>query len=350
MIAAGLVAVSPAASSTPQKITVTVPASFAQVLTTSLQFSASDVASLGRGSTVVKSLQAAESREVPVAGAIWFNVPVEYFLARARDIAVFKRGEEVQQIGVFGPRATPDDLRGLTLDPQDIEDLRKCRLGQCKVKLDLRGLERFRYEIGWSTPDAADQANRLARDVVAAYVAAYQQSGDAALIEYRDREVAVSVAAGAKALLGRVPWLKEAAPGLLEYIAAFPGDAPPQVEDVVYWSKEAFGMKPMVSATHMMVWRGPGGAADATILSKQIFATHYLEASLGVTLLARDGRPDPAGVFVVYLNRSLVDLLQGGLLGPFRRSVARSKTKEGLGDHLEALKKRIEAEYKAGKS
>jgi hypothetical protein len=238
---------------------------------------------------------------------------------------------------------------GLTLDPGDIEDLRKCTIGQCKLKLDLRALERFRYEIGWSTPEAADQVNRLARDVVAGYVAAYQEAGDAALIEYRDRETPVSVAAGTRALLNRVPWLAQAAPGLREYIDAFPRAPRTDVEDVIYWSKEAFGLKPMVSATHMMVWRRGDGAADATILSKQIFATHYIEASLSVTLLSSDGRPDHAGVFVVYLNRSLVDMLQGGLFGPFRRSVARSKTKGGLSEHLETLKKRLEADYKAGK-
>ena len=41
----------------------------------------------------------------------------------------------------------------------------------------------------------------------------------------------------------------------------------------------------------------------------QIFATHYLDAFLGVTALVRDRRT-PRGYFV-YLNRSDVDLLGG---------------------------------------
>jgi len=349
MIAAGLAAVSMGASARPEKITVTVPAPLAQVLTGQLQFSSSDVSSLGRGSTVVKSLTAVESREVPVVGAIWCNVPIEYFLARARDIVAFKRVDEVQQIGVFTWPAAASDVESLTLDNQDIQDLRKCTVSECKVKLDLRALERFRYEIGWAAPDAVDQANRLARAVVTGYVAAYQKAGDAALIEYRDRDTPVSVAQGTKLLLDQAPWLREAAPGLREYADAFPRTVLPYVEDLIYWSKEAFGMKPVLSATHMMLWRGPGGAADATIFAQQIFSTHYFDASISITLLASDHRPGQAGVFVVYVNRSLIDLLRGGLLGPLRRRVARSETHDGLADHLDALKKRIEADFKAGK-
>jgi hypothetical protein len=194
-----------------------------------------------------------------------------------------------------------------------------------------------------------DQANRLARGIIAEYIAAYQQVGNAGLIEYRDRDARVRVAAGTEALLNRALWLHEAAPGLRQYADAFPRDTLPYAEDVIYWSKEAFGMKPTVSATHMIVWRGPAGAADATILSKQIYASHYIEASISISLLAGDGRAEHAGVFVVYLNRSLVDLLQGGLLGPVRRSIARARTKDGLVDHLDAMKKRIEADYKAEK-
>ena len=349
MVAAGLVVV-PAmrAPADPQKVPAGVPPAFARLLTGSLQFSASDVGSLARGGTVSRTLASDESREVAIAGAIWCNVPLEYFLGRARDIVTFKRSDEVQQIGVFGPEASAAELAGLTLDAQDVEDLRKCVPGQCKVRLDLKAIERFHYQVGWSAPDAVAQANRLAREVLAGYVAAYERSGNAGLIEYDDRDTPVSVATGAATLLDRSAWLAAAAPGLREYLEAYPGATSPDAASVLYWSKEAFGMKPVISATHMVVWQASGGAADATILSKQIFATHYLDASLGITLLAGDRRPDRTGVFVVYVNRSLVDLLQGGLLGPFRRSVARSKSKDGLADHLEAVRRRVEADFKAG--
>jgi len=136
-------------------------------------------------------------------------------------------------------------------------------------------------------------------------------------------------------------------PGLRQYSDAFPRDSGPHVENFIYWSKEAFGMKPVIAATHTTIWRGTGGTGDATILAKQIYASHYLDASISLTVLMKDGRPEPRGVFVVYQNRSLVDLLQGGFLGPLRRSIARSRTKDGLAGQLEGLKKRLEAEYKS---
>ena len=350
LVAAGVVAAAPASSPAPQKIAVTVPAPLAQVMTKSLHFSSSDVTSVGRGSTVVKLLQAGESREVAVIGAIWCDVPAAYFLSRARDIIGIKAVDEVKQIGIVGPRATPADLEGLTLEAQDIEDLRRCAPGDCKVKLDEPALQKFRFEVGWATPQAADQANRLAREVIARYIASYQDAGNAALIEYRDRDTHVKIAEGTEALLNRTLWLHDVAPGLRQYTDAFPRDPVPYAEDVIYWSKEAFGMMPTVSATHMIVWRGTSAVVDATILSKQIYASHYIEASLSISLLVGDGRADRAGVFVVYLNRSLVDLLQGGLLGPLRRSIARSRTRDGLVDHLEALKKRMEHDYKISKT
>ena len=55
--------------------------------------------------------------------------------------------------------------------------------------------------------------------------------------------------------------------------------------------------------------------------------------------------PDQPGMIVVYVNRSLVDALQGGILGPLKRPIARSKARGGLEDNLETLRKRLEREY-----
>src|SRR5262249_46329782 len=160
------------------------PANLTQLLLKHLQFSASDLVAVTRGTIVVKSLPTGESREVAVAGAFWCDVPLDYFLARARDIVSFKRVKEVQQIGVFRVPARVADLDGLTLDQQDVDVLRRCQPGDCKFKLDAAGLERMRREVAWSTPQAPAQAQRLLREIVAGYVAAYQQTGNAVLPEY----------------------------------------------------------------------------------------------------------------------------------------------------------------------
>jgi hypothetical protein len=342
LVAAGVLA----AMSSGQSSSVAVPARFSQVLTKQFQFSASDVAALSHGSIVVKSLPAFEPREVVVAGAFWCDVPLTYFLSRASDIVTFKRVKEVQQIGVFGRPARAADLSKLTLEGGDVDALRHCEPGDCKFKLDRAGLERMRHEVGWATPAAAAQAQGLARDVIARYVAEYQRGGNGALIEYADADVPVKIRQGTETLLNRALWLHEAAPGLRQYADAFPRDPMPQAQDVIYWSKETIGsLKPMISATHTILWRKPGGTEGA-ILAKQVYASHYLDASISMTWLVSDGRAVPGGIFVVYQNRSLVDLLQG-LFGPLRRSIARSRTKDGLMNQLEGLKKRLEADFRS---
>jgi hypothetical protein len=345
-IAASCLTVSAVITQAPPQPALVIPARLTQLLTKHFQFSVSDVAGVARG-VVVKSLPTGESREVAVAGAFWCDVPLEYFLTRARDIVSFKKVKEVQQIGLFETPARSTDLDSLKVDQQDIDVLRKCKPGDCEFKLDAAGLERMRREVVWSAPGAPEHAQRLVRELVASYVASYQLSGNAGLIEYADDKPPVKVAKGLEALLNRSLWLHEASPGLRQYLDAFPLDPMPHADSVVYWSKEAFGMKPTISATHTTIWRGTGGLGDAAIFAKQIYASHYLEASISVTVLMRDDRAEPGGVFVVYQNRSLVDLLQGGFLGPLRRSIAKSRTKDGLSDQLQGLKRRLETEFRS---
>ena len=57
----------------------------------------------------------------------------------------------------------------------------------------------------------------------------------------------------------------------------------------------------------------------------QIFATHYLDACLGVTALVRDRRSSRG--YFVYVNRSDVDLLEG-FWGRFARRIVEGRVEE----------------------
>jgi hypothetical protein len=56
--------------------------------------------------------------------------------------------------------------------------------------------------------------------------------------------------------------------------------------------------------------------------SKQIYAMHYYDASLGLTLLVPDRTVASPATYVVYLNRSRIDLFDGMFGGVARRIVA----------------------------
>ena len=93
--------------------------------------------------------------------------------------------------------------------------------------------------------------------------------------------------------------------------------------DFVYWSKERVHGRPVISITHVAI---APSAADSPVSyaigTKQIYAMHYFDASLGVTLLAPDRTSAQPATFVVYLNRSRIDLFDGFLGGMARRVVA----------------------------
>ena len=55
---------------------------------------------------------------------------------------------------------------------------------------------------------------------------------------------------------------------------------------------------------------GPAGLREA-IASKQIYGTHYFDASLGLTVLVRDRSVSSPAMYLVYLNRSRVDIFDG---------------------------------------
>ena len=73
--------------------------------------------------------------------------------------------------------------------------------------------------------------------------------------------------------------------------------------------------------------------------SKQVFASHYFESSLGMALfIPVEGA---AYGYVTYLNRSRVDTLRG-LLAPLARVVAARRARDGLERMLIDVKRKLE--------
>jgi hypothetical protein len=53
-------------------------------------------------------------------------------------------------------------------------------------------------------------------------------------------------------------------------------------EDFIYWSKQKFGLKPVIAVTHVSIYRKPESRRPL-IASKQVCTSHYFEASLWLT-------------------------------------------------------------------
>jgi hypothetical protein len=62
---------------------------------------------------------------------------------------------------------------------------------------------------------------------------------------------------------------------------------------------------------------------------------HYFDASLGLTLLVPDDSPSPV-TYVVYLNRSRIDVFEG-VFGSLARRIVSSKARALVGSQLSRL-------------
>src|SRR5262249_59832000 len=109
------------------------------VLAGALQFSAGELADLQRGRAVKHGLEARAPGEFGVAGGIRIAATKTAFLDAARDIASFKAGEQVLQIGRFSSPPAIEDLGALNVGKADF-DAASCRVGDCDVSLPAAAL------------------------------------------------------------------------------------------------------------------------------------------------------------------------------------------------------------------
>jgi hypothetical protein len=304
--------------------------------------SAGDLRSVELGEPVARSLDAAAGNEVAIFAVIKVGIAKEEYLERLRDIARLKQGDPVLQIGRFSQPPRIDDLAGLTLDEVDVEALKECRVGDCHFALTTDAIGRVGRELDPSVPDFAARAESWVRRFLLDRVREYLARGDAALPLYTSRRRPVDVGAQFHALLEASPPFFGLPDALRRYLRDCPAGEPATAESFVYWSKEDVGPKPVISLTHVVVLPDARNRGFVSVASKQIYASHYFEASLGLTVALDDAsRAHAPGMYLVYLNRSRSDAL-GGFMGPLKRAIVRGRSRAGAEEALRRLKRALE--------
>jgi hypothetical protein len=98
-----------------------------------------------------------------------------------------------------------------------------------------------------------------------------------------------------------------------------------------------------VSATHVFLHRANGhghGVPEMLVIGKQILATHYIDAWLGVTALVRN--PTNGRAYLVYVNRASLDMLKG-FWGPLVRRILQQRLKAEAPAVLNGIRRRLES-------
>jgi hypothetical protein len=293
---------------------------------------------LDRGEIVARTLDSAD-REVTVFAAVGVAVDGDRLVAWMRRIEALKKSPYVLAIGRFSDPPRLRDLDGLALDDEDLLGIRECRPGDCALKLSPAEMTRLQTAAAEGGSDWKPAVQQAFRRLVLERVETYLQKGQGALEPYADQRTPTKLAERFGALVARSPYLTERVPQLAAHLNQYPGSVMHGVESFVYWSKERLERSPIISATHVNILRGSDAQLpDTLVAGKGIFATHYVNASLGLTAIVRGASGTTN--YLVYLNRSDIDVPRGILSGVVRWAVQRRVRAEaaavlrGLRDRL----------------
>jgi hypothetical protein len=295
---------------------------------------------LDAGGTLSRVI-AGQQHAIAVFSATPVDVDGDRFVSWMRQIAALKKSDYVEAVERFSNPPRVEDLDRLTLDAGDVEDLDRCRPQQCGLKLsatEIEGLQRALHSEGGHRPQVIQNAFR---QLVLQRVQTYAASGHRALATYNDRGTPVSLEASFSRLVQQSTFLGQQVPALATFLDRWPDAPMPEVESFLYWSKERLGAKAIISVTQISIMRGDGRATpDAIAIGKQVFATHYIDASLSVTAIVGDR--STAQRYMAYLNRSDVDVL-GGFWGGMVRRVLERRLRSEAPAILQTLRRRLES-------
>jgi len=301
-----------------------------------------EIREIRQGKAIAKTIDSPTADQVFVFGAVYINSTPELYLKFASDIDTLRKLPSYLALNKFSAPPQAADLKDFTLDKEDFKELKDCKTGHCEVQLPTEAIEEFQRSVNWSASGAVDQANDLAQHMALQALLNYERGGNTALGTYRDKNHPAVVADTFASLVNRSKALPVYLPELREYLLNYPKADSSGIESQFYWEKVNFGLKPTLRIVQAIVYRGsrPNDPAYA-IAIKQLYASHYFESALDMTVCVRDPNSARAGFYLITLKGSQQAGLTG-LKGSIVRRVAVDKTRSSLERALGAIKQKLE--------
>jgi len=295
---------------------------------------------LERGEVVAKTIETEDRSEI-------FSFAAAQVRASSARVAELLRNREghadepwTLQGGNVGEPAAPGDFAALTLSSGDAKDLSLCRQNDCDVRLPNDAIVSLRRTLDAAAPGSREtRASAAFRDLLAGYAARYQERGNAALFRYDNNGDPVRIADSLERLLVRSTLLQDLAPDLSAFLRSSPAGRPLDAEQHLYWTKEKFWLLEVLSLDQLvMASRTNAGVRWTIAVSKQLYATHYYESSLGLIAFveAREG----AG-WLFLANRTRADIRRSGFTW-VERLLLNHLVRRRLDARLKHLRARLE--------
>lgn len=308
-----------------------------------LQLSPEQISDIQHGKAVAKILSSSKPSDIYVFGAVYIHARPDDYLQFMQDMNRLKKVSGYLGVGTFSTPPTAEDMVGLSIDQADIEELKKCRPGNCEVQLPAESMERAHASINWKASDVGEQVNNLARGGILRLLNKYQKSGDAALLPYHDKRDPVSTAEQFQSLSSRLGIFPEYLPDLNKYLLQYPASKPEGAQDFFYWENVNFGLKPTIRVNHGVVYRVSGPTASIHALAiKQLYATHYFETAIDLSFCVQDSNASTESGFYLITVKASRQAGLTGIKGGLVRSVAVGKTRSSLENALNSIRENLE--------
>jgi hypothetical protein len=314
-------------------------------------FSEKDLQAVQQGEIVTRLLDAGDRPEVAIVGVMHLEAYADVFARVYENPENFMNADPVVQFGVFASPPRVSDLHEFSLDSSDLAAIRECRVGDCDIKLPASAIERLGQEVNWQNPESKKQVNEMFKQMLVDYVSAYELGGNAALGQYDDQKYPLRIADEFHELLEESSYILDSLPEVREYLEGVPQVSSPDAVSLVSWSKRQYEkLRPIVCLNHVVWFTVPEGAIRNVMASKQLYASHYFEASLELMAVIDDDEVEETpGMYVVYVNRSSLDALRRSA-PPGMKDRMRHGLRDRVDTEMTSVKSRLEALGQQGPS
>ena len=298
------------------------PESAASLLRNHAGFTAGDVAAARQGERIVRMLPSQSRAEVAFAGVIRLPIPFDEYVRRVRAGKLYKTNEILLQVGRFGETPSVEDLRSLRFERYDLN-----------VKDD--------------SPGSIDLAAKTNKQFLTQTVAEYEQTGRIFTGPLGSEPQPVNVGKYFDPMVTHVDHLRERYPAAFAYLLRYPNVPKRGPDDYYLWKQLTFGLRPLTRLAQVGIWEQQrDGIREAVVVTKQIYANRYFDASFQIDYVFADFSEAGGGpaVFVITFNRGASGFLEGQL-GRVIRPIVVSRTKAAAEKTLDEARSDMEAEF-----
>jgi hypothetical protein len=300
------------------------------------------IAAIRAGQTVAKIAKSRIPDEVFVFGAVYVKAPPERYLKLAYDFDLLRQIPGYEAIEKFSNPPQPSDLKGYAYDSDDIKALKNCKPNNCQLQIPASSIEALQKSVDFSAPDADERVNQVLHGIVIERLLAYQKEGNLALGVYNDKKNPTQVQDQFKYMLSYSQVLPKIVPDLYSYLLDYPKAKPANAEDMFYWDKVKFGLKPTLRVVQVVSMQGNNPHEPAyTIAEKQLYSSHYFETALDLTFCVSGDDPKQPGFYLIkFMGSEQAGLT--GFKGSIVRKVAVGRSASSLQKSLTVIKDTLE--------